>query len=166
MTPHKDQDFEDVTVSPYVRETLNVGSDIIYVKSTQETYPHLAVLDPVRYSYRDTEMILGQDVYNAIRPLEYCSRLGFKWPTSSRPGLFSTSFIANVKQDYELSCQVRSSYDMESYMQIDPRFAAAARAHEISETSTSHNDQRYDVPMLWADDNVQFPNKYFVTGTA
>ena len=45
VTPHKDQDFEAFTVCPYVRETLNVGSDIIDVKSMQETYPHLAVLD-------------------------------------------------------------------------------------------------------------------------
>ena len=73
VTPHKDQDFEAFTVRPYVRETLNVGSDIIDVKSMQETYPHLAVLDPVKYSYGEIEMILGQDVYHAIRPLEYFS---------------------------------------------------------------------------------------------
>ena len=72
-TPHKDQDFEAFTVRTYVSETLNVGSDIIDVKSMQETYPHLAVLDPVRYSYGDIEMILGQDVYHAIHPLEYFS---------------------------------------------------------------------------------------------
>ena len=47
VTTHKDQDFEPFTVRPYVRETLNVGSDIIDVKSMQETYPHPAVLDPV-----------------------------------------------------------------------------------------------------------------------
>ena len=62
VTPHKDRDFEDFNVRPYVRETLNVGSDIINVKSMQETYPHLAVLDPVRYSYGEIETILGQDV--------------------------------------------------------------------------------------------------------
>ena len=37
VTPHKDKDFEAFTVRPYVRETLNVGSDIIDVKSMQET---------------------------------------------------------------------------------------------------------------------------------
>ena len=37
VTPHKDQDFQAFTVRPYVRETLNVGSDIIDVKSMQET---------------------------------------------------------------------------------------------------------------------------------
>ena len=53
---------------------------------------------------------------------------------------------------------------MESYgkfKQVDPGSAADARAQEILETTTFHNGQRYDVGMLWADDNVQFPNNYF-----
>ena len=111
VTPHKDQDFEAFTVRPYVRETLNVGSDIIDVKSMQETYPHLAVLDPVRYSYGEIEMILGQDVYHAIRPLEYFSadekyspfavRLPIGWvlsgPLPSSSSLVSTCFKANIE---------------------------------------------------------------------
>ena len=44
VTPHKDQEFEAFVVRLYVRETLNVGSDIIDVTSMQETYPHLAAL--------------------------------------------------------------------------------------------------------------------------
>ena len=178
VTPHKDQDFEAFTVRPYVRETLNVGSDIIDVKSMQETYPHLAVLNPVRYSYGEIEMILGQDVYHAIRPLEYfsadekCSpfavRLPIGWvlsgPLPSSSSLVSTCFKANIEQDFELACQVKSWYDMESYgpfKQVDPRSAADARAQEILETTTFHNGQRYDVGMLWAEDNIQLPNNYF-----
>ena len=113
VTPHKNQKFEAFTVSPYVRETLNVGSDIIDVKLIQETYPHLAVLNPVRHSYRDIEMILGQDVYHAIRLLEYfsanekCStfavRLHIGWvisgPIPSCSSLVSTGFKAIVEQD-------------------------------------------------------------------
>ena len=57
VTPHKDQDFEAFTVRHYVRETLNVGSDIIDVKSMQETYPHLAVLNTIKYSYGNIEMM-------------------------------------------------------------------------------------------------------------
>ena len=175
VTTHKDQDFEAFTVRPYVRETLNVGSDIIDVKSTQETYPHLAVLDPVKYSYGNIEMIIGQDVYHAIRPLaffaadEKCSpfavRLPIGWvlsgPLSSSSCLVSTCFKANVEQDYELACQVKSWFEMESYgayKQVDPRSTADARAQEILETTSSHNGQRYDVGMLWADDNIQLPN--------
>ena len=110
VTPHKDQDLEAFTVRPYVRETLNLESDIksIDVKSMQETYPHLAFLDPVNYSYGNIEMILGQDVYHAIRPLEYfaadekCSspfvvRLPIGWVLSG-PLPFKYKFSINVFQ--------------------------------------------------------------------
>ena len=170
VTPHKDQDFEAFTVRPYVRETLNVGSDIIDVKSVQENYPHLAVLDPVRYSYGEIEMILGQDVYHAIRPLEYFSadNLPVSWvlsgPLPSISSLVSVCFKAKIEQDFELASQVKSWYDMESYgafKQVDPRSAADARAQEILKTTTFHNGQWYDIGMLWADENIQLPNNYF-----
>ena len=70
VKPREHQDFEPFTINPFVKESLNVGSDIINVQALQETYPHLEVLDPVTYSYKDIEMIIGQDVYHAIRPLE------------------------------------------------------------------------------------------------
>ena len=46
VTPQKDQNFEAFVVRSYVRNTLNIGSVIIHVKSRQDTYPHLPVLDP------------------------------------------------------------------------------------------------------------------------
>ena len=95
-----------------MRETLNAGSDIIDVKSMQETYPHLAVLYPVSYSYGNIEMILGQDVYHAIRPLEnfaadekcspFAVRLPIGWvlsgPLPSSSSLVSTCFKDNVNR--------------------------------------------------------------------
>ena len=73
VKPREHQDFERFNINPFVKESLNVGSDIINVHVLQETCPHLAVLDPVTYSYKDIDIILGQDVYHAIRPLEYFS---------------------------------------------------------------------------------------------
>ena len=159
VTSYKDQDFDAFTVRPYVREILNVDSDIIDVKSMQETYLHLAVLYPVKYSYRNIEMIFGKDVYHAIRPLEYfaaneqCSSFAVRLPiglvlSSPLPlssCLVSMCFKANVEQGYELACQVKSWYEMKSYgayKQVDPRSAADARAQRILETKTFHNGQR------------------------
>ena len=48
-----------------------------------------------------------------------------------------------------------------AYKQVDPRSAADARVLEILEATTFHNGQKYDVGMLWADDNIQLPNNYF-----
>ena len=66
VTPRNNQAFEPFKVSPYVKEDLNLGADVINIKALQETYPHLAVVDLVTYCYGNIEMILGQDVYHAI----------------------------------------------------------------------------------------------------
>ena len=117
VKPREHQDFEPFTINPFVKESLNVGSDIINVQALQETYSHLAVLDPVTYSYKDIEMILGQDIYHAIRPLEYFSadekrspvavRLPIGWvlsvPLQSSTCLTSTCFKVNIEQDNKLA---------------------------------------------------------------
>ena len=84
VKPREHQDFEPFTINSFVKEILNFGSDIISVQALQETYPHLAVLDPVTCSYKDIEMILGQDVYRAIRPLEYFSANEKRSPVAVR----------------------------------------------------------------------------------
>ena len=77
-------------------------------------------------------MIFGQDVYHAIRPIEYftadekCSpfavRLPIGWvligPLPSSSGLGSTCFKANMEQDFELASQVKSWYDTESWWRL------------------------------------------------
>ena len=73
VKPRQQQDIEPFTINPFVKENLNVGSNINNVHVLQKTYPHVAVLDPVTYAYKDIEMILGQDVCHAIRPLEHFS---------------------------------------------------------------------------------------------
>ena len=53
---------------------------------------------------------------------------------------------------------------MESYgalKQVDPRSATEARALGILENTTVHNGKKYDVGMLWAEDNIELPNNYF-----
>ena len=178
VTPRDNQAFEPFKVSPYVKEDLNVCADVPNIKALQETYQHLAVLDPVTYCYGNIEMILGQDVYHAIRPLEYlaadeksspfavrlpiCCVLSGPLPSSS--GLVSTCFKANMEQDFELASQVKSWYEMESYgalKQVDPRSSSDARAHEILENTTVHNGKKYNVGMLWVEDNIELPNNYF-----
>ena len=71
VKPVAENTCESFQVSPYIRENLNIGSDIVDVPQLQETYPYLSVLEPVQYSYSNIEMILGQDVYHAIRQIEF-----------------------------------------------------------------------------------------------
>ena len=176
VTPRDNQTFEPFTVSLYVKEELNVGADVINIKALQETYPHLAVRDPVTYCYGNIEMILGQDVYHAIRPLEYFAadeksspfavRSPIGWVLSCPlpcSGLASNCFEANMGQDFELASQVKSWYD-ESYgalKQVDPQSTSKVRAHDILENTTVHNGKKYNVGMLWVEYNIELPNNYF-----
>ena len=57
VTLRDNQAFEPFKVSPYVKEDLNVGAGVINIKALQETYPHLAILDPITYCYGNIEMI-------------------------------------------------------------------------------------------------------------
>ena len=51
------------------------------------------------------------------------------------------------------------SYD--AYKQVDPRSPTDVRAQEKFETTTLQKDQRYNVGVLWDDDNNQIRNNYF-----
>ena len=123
-------------------------------------------------------MILGQDVYHAIRQLEYFSAdekrspvakgLPICWvlrgPLPSSSCLISTCFKLKIDHGNELASQVKSWYDIESFggkqagrLQICSR----RKGSRDLESNTIHNGLTYDVGMLWAADNTKLPNNYF-----
>ena len=182
LTPvHSGGSCSPFVVKPYVREDLSVGTDFIDVDFLKTKYPHLEPIALKKYSYADVEMILGQDVFHSIRPLEYFDsdrkntpvavRLPLGWvlsgPLPSTSGFYSTCFKAvtcDKQLDTELVDQLRSWYDMESYgtyKQADSRSAADARASKILDETTYHDGCRYQVGMLWAEDGSSLPNNYF-----
>ena len=127
----------------------------------------------------NTEEVLDTKLVElSIRPLKYfaavekCSlfavRLPIGWvlsdPLPSSSGLVSTCFRAKMEQDFELVSQVNSWYDMESYgalKQVHPRSAADARTLDFLENTTVHIGKRYDVGMLWVEDNIKLSINYF-----
>ena len=126
-------------------------------------------------------MILGQDVFHSIRPLEYFEsdlkdtpiavRIPLGWvlsgPLPSTSGLVSTcfkTFVTQNESDSKLADQLRSWYELESFAarkQVDLRTASDARASKILQETTYHDGCRYQVGMLWADDESSLPNNYF-----
>ena len=181
LTPvHSGGSCPTFDVKPYVRKNLHVGNDVIDVDQLKQQYPHLEPVALSKYSYGDVEMILGQDVFHSIRPLEYFEsdqkntpiavRLPLGWvlsgPLPSTSGLVSTCFkaVTQCESDSRLADQLRSWYEMESFAamkQVDPRSAADARASKILQETTYHDGCRYQVGMLWADDESSLPNNYF-----
>ena len=141
LTPvHSGGSCSTFDVKPYVRKNLHVGNDVIDVDQLKQQYPHLEPVALSKYSYGDVEMILGQDVFHSIRPLEYFEsdrkntpiavRLPLGWflsgPLPSTTGLVSTCFkaVTQSEANSKLADQLRSWYEMESFAamkQVDPR---------------------------------------------
>ena len=63
---HHENSFK---VTQFVKDSLSVGSKTIEVPIPQDRFPHLQSNKPIVYNYSDVEMILGQDVFHAIKPL-------------------------------------------------------------------------------------------------
>ena len=125
-------------------------------------------------------MILGQEVFHSIRPLEcfepdrkhtpIAVRLPLgsvlSGPLASILGPLSTCFraVTQSESDSKLADQLRSWYEKESFAamkQADPRSAADARASKVLRETTYHDGCRYEVDMLWADDESSLPNNLF-----
>ena len=132
LTPvHSGGSCSTFDVKPYVRKNLHVGNDVIDVDQLKQQYPHLEPVALSKYTYGDVEMILGQDVFHSIRPLEYFEsdrkntpiavRLPLGWvlsgPLPSTTGLVSTCFkaVTQSEADSKLADQLRSWYEMESF---------------------------------------------------
>ena len=182
LTPvHSGGFFSPFTIKPYVREKLNVGTNTIDVNYLKTKYRYLEPISVQMYGYADVDMILGQDVFHFIRPLEYFDsdrkntpvavRLPMGWvlsgPLPSPSEFYSTCLKAvstNKDVDSELAKQLRSWYDMELYgafKQVDSRSAVDARAEKILDDQTYHDGSRYQIGMLWAEDDSSLPNIYF-----
>ena len=137
-------------VTPFVKDSLSVGSETIDVTILQDRFPHLHPIKPIVYNHSDVEMILGQDVFHAIKPLEYFQgrnqntpvavRMPIGWvlsgPLPSPIGVRATTFKCNV-EDVALADQVKKWYELESYgtfKQADPRSSADKHAPPSSKS--------------------------------
>ena len=72
--------------------------------------------------------------------------------------------MTQSESDSQLADQLRSWYEMESFAvkkEVDLRSAADARASKSLQDTTYHDGCRYQVGLLWADDDSSFPNNYF-----
>ena len=156
---------------------MHVGIDVDRLK---QQYHHLEPIAPSKYSYRNVELILGQDEFHSIRPLEHFESDRQNTPIDVRlplacvlrgrlratSGLVSTCFkaVTQSESDSKLADQLRSWFEMESFAamkQVDPGSAADARASRILRETTFHDGCRYQVGMLWADDESSLPDNYF-----
>ena len=169
---------ETFAVTAFTRFSINVGRELLDVDALKTQYPHLDPIPNHIIDYSKVELILGQDAYDAIRPLEYyvsrdktspvAVRLPIGWvlsgPLPATAVLSATCFEAEVEANAEISQQLKRWYDMETFgavKNVDPASSEEARAKKILNSSTFHDGQRYVVGMLWKDEDATLPNNYY-----
>ena len=68
---HHENSFK---VTKIEKDRLSDGSETIDVPTLQDRFPHLQPVDTIVYNYSDVEMILGQDVFQAIKSSRILTR--------------------------------------------------------------------------------------------
>ena len=66
-----DEGGEVFTVNAFTKSSINVGRDFIDVAALKSKYLQLDPVPGTQIDYSSVSMILGQDAYEAIRPVEY-----------------------------------------------------------------------------------------------
>ena len=131
----------------------------------------------IEVSMTDVKVILGQDAYHLIRPLEYKSgqknqpwavKTALGWTVSGALPKSETSHLAascnlSVASD-PLADQMKKWWDMETYASVcnvSGKSKEDKRAISLLEKTTRHNGERYEVGLLWAEDKPNLPNNYY-----
>ena len=175
-----DEGREVFTVNAFTKSSHNVGRDFIDDSALKSKYPHLDPVPGTQIDYSSVSMILGQDAYGAIRPIEYfvsstdksspvAVRMPIGWvlsgPLPSTSNLSASCFEASSEEDSTLAREVKLWYDMGTFgavKNVDPSSAEESRAKEILHSTTFHAGKKYVVGMLWREPNIELPNNYYV----
>ena len=156
---------------------LNVGDKKYDFKTLKHEYDYLSNLPDIEISMKDVKVILGQDAYHLIRPLEYKSgeksqpwavKTVLGWTVSGALPKNKTSHLSvfcnlSIASD-PLSEQMKKWWDMETYSSlcnVTGKSKEEKQALSILEKTTKHYGERYEVGFLWAEDEPSLPNTYF-----
>ena len=156
---------------------LNVGDKVYDFTKLKKIYSYLYNLPKIKVSMADVKVILGQDAYHLIRPLEYNSgdrnepwvvKTSLGWTVSGALPKPETNCMAascnlSVSSD-PLADQMKDWWNMETYASVcdvSGRSKEEKGTQAILEKTTKHNGEHYEVGLLWADDNHNLPNNYY-----
>ena len=156
---------------------LNVGEKDYDFRKLKEEYHYLSDLPKIKVSMTDVKVIFGQDAYHLIRPLEYKSgernqpravKTALGWTIC---GALPKKETSNVSVSCNLSVasdplvyQMKKWWDMETYASVCNVCGRSKKekiALSILERSTKHKGERYEVGLMWADDNPDLPSNYY-----
>ena len=161
-----------------VVDHLNVPEKKMKLQALQEKWPHLSDLELDEVAGNPVTLLLGRDVAELIVPLEI--RHGPKGSpvgVRSRIGWTVTGRVPGYIQEQESVCKVHVTTPEEElnetvktwwrtenfgcrYDNDTQRSVEDGRVMKFLSESTRKVDGRYEVPLIWCDDNVNLPDNF------
>ena len=165
------------TVQFYVHEKLKLDDQIVELQELKDRYPHLRNLPDQSYNLNDVQVIFGQDCYDIHHPFELkmSEDKAAPWAVKSKIG-WALSGPLPAKQaatlattatsiaDDKLANQLRKWWDIESYASncdVTGHSKEEQRAIKTLERTTRFNGERYEVGLLWRENEVKLPNNLY-----
>ena len=164
-------------VYAYTNANLSIGKCSYNVTSLKKTYQQLKPLPNVVVNYQDVVLLLGQDAYECIQPLEYragqpkqpvavrtalgCVLTG---PASNQALKECSTFKTVTAEDQHLANQVQHCWELESYGSSktgDSQSSEDQYALKILEATTYHDGSCFVVGKLWSSEASSLPDNYY-----
>ena len=165
------------TVQFYVHEKQKLGDQIVELQELKDRYPHLRNLPDQSYNLNDVQVILGQDCYDIHHPFEFKksedktapwavkSKIGWalSGPLPAKQAATLATTATSIADD-KLANQFSKWWDIESYASncdVTGHSKEEQRAIKTLEQTTQFNGERYEVGLLWREDEVKLPNNFY-----
>ena len=165
------------TVQFYVHEKLKLGDQIVELQELKDRYPHLRNLPDQSYNLNDVQVILGQDCYDIHHPFEFKksedktapwavkSKIGWalNGPLPAKQAATLATTATSIADD-KLANQLSKWWNIESYASncdVTGHSKEEQRAIKTLEQTTRFNGERYEVGLLWREDEVKLPNNFY-----
>ena len=161
----------------YVHEKLKLCDQIVDLQGLKDRYPHLRNWSNQSYNLNEVQVHFGQDCYDILHPLDLeksddktapwavKSKMGWALsglrPTKQAATLATTSFSIS---DDKLGGQLSKWKDIESYAlncDITCHSKDEQRATKTLDQLNLFTVQRYEVGLLWREDEEKPPNNFY-----
>ena len=165
------------TVQFYVHKKLKLGDQIVELQELKDRYSHLRNLPNQSYNLNDVQVILGPHCYDIHHPFKFkkSEDRNASWAMKSKIGwalsgplpakkAATLATTATSIADDKLADQLSKWWDIESYTSncdVTGHSKEEQRAIKTLEQTTRFNGERYEVGLLWREDEVKLPNNFY-----
>ena len=158
------------TVQFYVHEKLKLGDQVVELQELKDRYPHMSNLPNQSYNLNDVQIILrrtfeirrSEDIA-APRAVKSKISWDLSGPLSAKQAATLATTAPSIADD-KLANQLSKWWNIESYASNCDVTGHSKEEHRTIKTlqqTTQLNGKRYDVGLLWREDEMKLPKNFY-----